>query len=207
MSEGARVEDVELLRAMRAAMFKFADAANIALADAEAEAQQALVWLETEQRQHWQTQVRKATEAVARAADAVRMKKIYKDSSGRQSSAVDEEKALALAKRRLEEAEHKLEAVRRAIPRLKRELLLYKGQTQRLATTVQSEIPVAAASLDRMVRSLEGYTALAPSEADSPPAVAMETDEARSVAPDPAPMTPPVPPGPPGSSASQDSPK
>src|SRR3954470_10065824 len=123
MSEGARVEDVELLRGMRAAMFKFAEAANVALADAEAEAQQTLVWLESEQRQFWQTQVRKSSEAVGRAAEAVRMKKIYKDASGRQSSAVDEEKALAVAKRRLEEAERKLENVRRYIPRLQRELV------------------------------------------------------------------------------------
>src|SRR4051812_40439931 len=143
MSEGARVEDVELLRAMRAAMVKFAEAAGVSLADAESEAARTLMWLEMEQRQFWQTQVRKSTEAVARAADAVRMKKIYKDASGRQSSAVDEEKALAIAKRRLEEAQWKAEAVRRAIPKLQREILLYKGQAQRLATTVQSDVPLA----------------------------------------------------------------
>ena len=101
---------------------------------------------------------------------------------------------LALAKRRLEEAERKVEAVRRAIPRLQREILMYKGQVQRFATTVQSDVPMATASLDRMVRALEGYAALAPSEATDVPNVTMETGEAKSAATDPS--APPEPPPP-----------
>ena len=60
-------------------------------------------WLEREQQQHWTTQIRKRTEIVGRCKEAVRMKKLFKDSSGRTQSALDEEKALAIALKRLAE--------------------------------------------------------------------------------------------------------
>src|SRR6059058_4974910 len=103
----ARVESTDAIRAFRHALLKFAELANSALTDAEADAGHTLMWLETEQRTYWTNNVRKASELVSRCQDAVRQKKIFKDSSGRPQSAVDEEKALAKAKRLKEHAEEK----------------------------------------------------------------------------------------------------
>src|SRR3712207_6247238 len=113
MSEAARVDSIDALRRFRAAMIKFCDAANVALGDAEADMSRMQNWLENEQASHWQSQVRKRTEIVSKAKDAVRQKKIFKDATGRQQSALDEEKALKIAQARLEEAERKLKAVQR----------------------------------------------------------------------------------------------
>jgi hypothetical protein len=164
MSE-ARVENIEALKAFKRALWRFAEIANAALADAEADALHTHRWLESEQRQYWTSNVRKSQELVQRCAEAVRHKKIFKDASGRQQSAVEEEKALAKAKRMLEHAEQKLENVRRYTPRLERETLLYKGQVQRLSTFVAGEIPAAAAKLDKMVEQLEAYVNLAAADA------------------------------------------
>jgi hypothetical protein len=153
----ARVESVDVIRAFRFALLKFAEAANSALTDAESDAGHTLMWLETEQRTYWQNNVRKATELVSRCEEAVRQKKIFKDASGRQQSAVDEEKALAKAKRLKEHAEERLANVRKYAPRLHREILLYKGQVQRLATCVASDVPAAAAKLDKIVATLGAY--------------------------------------------------
>jgi len=164
----AKVESIEAIAHFKRALFKFAEAANAALTDAEADMVGVHRWLETEQRVYWQNNVRKATELVSRCEDALRQKRVFKDSSGRTPSAVDEEKALAKAKRMKEHAEERLENVRRHTPRLQREIMLYKGQVTRFATFVAADIPAAAAKLDKMVASLEAYVNLAATDASIP---------------------------------------
>ncbi|HYO11533.1 MAG TPA: hypothetical protein VER17_21395 [Tepidisphaeraceae bacterium] len=156
MSE-ARVDNIEAIKAFKRALWKFAETANVALADADADGASTLRWLETEQRTYWTSAVRKSQERVKRCEEAVRHKKIFKDSSGRTPSAVDEEKALAKAKRMLQHAEERLENVRRYAPKVQREILLYKGIAQRLGTFVAADIPVAAGKLDKIVQTLEAY--------------------------------------------------
>src|SRR5258705_8997946 len=157
---GARVDSIESLKHFRIALWKFAEAANVALADAEGEVQRMVMWLQGEQQQFWQNQIRKRHEIVTRCKDAVRQKKLFKDSSGRPQSAVDEEKALAIAKKRLEDAEQKLINTKRHSAKLQREYHLYKGGVQRFQTAVSADIPTAVASLDKMVQSLEAYVSL-----------------------------------------------
>src|SRR5689334_3465597 len=167
MAEGARVDSIEVLRRFRAALWKFAESANLALGDAESELQRTLVWLETEQQTYWNHQVRQRTEAVTAAKDKVRQKKLFKDSSGRVQSAVDEEKALAVAQRKLEEAQHKLEATRKWARRLQRELHNYKGGVQPLATVVAVDVPAAVSTLDKLSGALDKYVAAEPALAGS----------------------------------------
>jgi hypothetical protein len=162
MSDVVRVESIDALKHFRVALFKFQEAANSALSDAESEMFSTLRWLENEQLSHWQTQIRKRHELLERAKEALRMKKLFKDSSGRYPSAVEEEKAVRLCQSRLEEANEKLVATKKYARVLQRELQVYKGSVQRFATTVQSDIPVAAATLDSLVESLEAYVALTP---------------------------------------------
>lgn len=160
MSGSARVESVDALAAFRTMLVKFAEAANTALADAESEAQRVLVWLETEQDTYWQGQIRKRHDDVERCKDAVRQKRLYKSPTGSTQSVVEEEKALRVAVRRLEEAEQKLRNVRRWIPRLQKEISVFKGGVQRLTTTVLADIPVALSRLNKMIAALKQYAAL-----------------------------------------------
>src|SRR3712207_1197793 len=145
MADGARVESVDALKSLRAALFKFAEAADGALGDADADLLRVQRWVESDQLTHWTGQVRKWTEAVSRAKEAVRMKKLFKNAVGGRDSVVDEEKALALAQRRLEESQQKLDATKQWGRRIGREIQNYKGNVQRFATTVQHDLPVAAA--------------------------------------------------------------
>jgi hypothetical protein len=182
MSEQARVDSIDAIKFFRRALFKFAEAANVALGDAESDMLRTLTWLETEQSTYWQGEHRKRTDLVSRCKEAVRMKQLFKDSSGRTPSAVDEEKALAVALRRLEEAEQKIVAVKRYTQKLQKEILLYKGQVQRFATSVQSDVPVAAAKIDAMVEKLEQYVALAPAAGDAlPPSSELSSADASTL--------------------------
>src|SRR4051794_2107694 len=127
MSEQAKVEDLGAFGQFRVALLKFAQAAGASLINAESDISRTRTWLEGEQRSHWETQLRKRMEAVTRARDAVRQKKLYKDAGGRVPSAVEEEKALAKCVAVMEEAQHKLEAIRRWVPRLEREAGNYRS--------------------------------------------------------------------------------
>jgi hypothetical protein len=157
---GARVQSIDALKLFRIALIKFGDVANVALGDAEGEINRTVMWLGNEQQQYWQQQIRKRQELVARAKEAVRQKKLFKDSGGRSQSAVDEEKQLAKVQRKLEEAEQKLIATKRHYGIIQKESHSYKGSTQRLMTAVTSDIPNASAQLNNMIIALEGYVNL-----------------------------------------------
>jgi hypothetical protein len=157
MGEAARVDSVDVLKEFKIALWKFQEAATVALGDAESEMHRILLWLQTEQDSHWQHQIRKREEVVGRCREAVRMKKIFKDATGRQQSAIEEEKALKVALRNLEEAQQKLAMVRKWSRQLPKEIEMYKGGVQRFATTVQTDIPVAASHLDKLAQKLDAY--------------------------------------------------
>jgi hypothetical protein len=160
MPQGAHVDSVDGLRLFKSALHKYVEAARAALGDAEGEMHRTLIWLEGEQLNHWQHQIRLLNEMVSRAKEAVRQKKLFKGPAGHTQSAAEEEKALAMLLRKLQEAEEKLVATRQYGRKLQKEILLYKGQAQRFATAIDSSIPTAIAQLDQMVGALESYLSL-----------------------------------------------
>lgn len=167
MPAGARVQDIDAIRLFRAALIKFTDASNVAMTDADGEITRKLSWLESEQTMFWTRQIRKWTEEVNRAKDAVRQKRIFKDAMGRQQSTIDEEKHLKKCQATLDECETKLANTRRHAKQLQREHLLYRGGVQRLATLLSSDMPNAIALLDRVTQQLQQYVAAAPTLATS----------------------------------------
>jgi len=160
MSGTARIDSVDALRMFRTVLVKFAENVGVALGDAEGEMARVLVWLETEASTYWNGQIRKRHDHVEKCKEAVRQKKLFKSPTGSTQSAVEEEKALRMALKKEEEAVEKLKNVKRYIPRLQKEISLYKGGVQRLATTVSSDIPLAVSRLDKMTQALEAYAAL-----------------------------------------------
>ncbi|HEX8342993.1 MAG TPA: hypothetical protein VF624_18975 [Tepidisphaeraceae bacterium] len=162
MSERANISDLDSIRQFRAALVKFTETANTGVTDSDGEIVSKISWLDSEQTPYWIAQNRKWTEAVSKAIDAVRQKRVFKDSFGRPQSTVDEEKHLRNCRLKLEEAEAKLAATRRAVTQLQREHLLYRGGVQRLMTMLASDMPGAIAMLDRVVAQIEAYAASGP---------------------------------------------
>lgn len=162
-----RVESIESIKAMKVALIKFIEIANAALGDAESDAARTLNWLEHDQTSYWNSQARKRHELVEKCKEAVRMKKLYKDSAGKPQSAVEEEKALRKAQAALEEALQKQINVKRSVPRLQKEIQMYQGTVQRFATTVQVDLREAGHKLEDLLRTLDAYVGLRPSEAGS----------------------------------------
>jgi len=160
MAEVARVQNLEALKKLKYALQKFQETINVALTDAESDMQRTTIWLETEQKTYWVAEHRKRHEAVEKAKQAVREKQLYKDSTGYRSSAVDEMKVLQAAQRRLVEAEQKVAAVKKYIPKMQKDTQIYRGGVQRFASTVQHDLPVAITRLDNMLATLEAYVSL-----------------------------------------------
>ena len=157
MAEGARIYSVDAIRQFRAALIKYAETGNVALTSADGEVDRTLGWLERDQTTFWTIQVRKRHEHVVKCEDAMRQKRLFKGADGGVQSVVDEMKALAVAKRREEEAVQKVGTVKKAIMVLRKEGQLYKGRTQKLGTTMTSDLPKAVHRLDRMMEQVAAY--------------------------------------------------
>jgi len=168
MSNTARVDSIDTLKVFRVALIKFGEESNAALASAESEMQRMVGWLERDQQSFWQMQLRKRQEGLSRAQEALRMKKLFPDSSGRFPTPVEEEKAVRKWKAAVEEAEQKLAACKRYARILQKAIMDYKGGVQRFSTWVEAEVPNAVARLDRMVGKLEAYVALSAAAGHSP---------------------------------------
>src|SRR5690348_8517940 len=136
MSRVAKVSDIDVLKEFRLSLLKFTEKATSAMGEADSEVQRVGMWLENEQTAFWASELRKRQTAVEKAKEALRLKQIFKSPTGGKQSTVDEEKALAIANRRMAEAVEKAANVKKWIRQLHKESHLYRGSMARLATTV-----------------------------------------------------------------------
>jgi len=162
MSGFARVDSIETLKGFRVSIWKFVERVKTGLSEAQAEIQRTAIWLRHDQLNYWKGQVRKRAELLTRAKIALQQKQQERTPLGGRYSCVDEKKALALAKRRFEEAERKFANVRRWIRQLEEEAFNYEGLVRGMGQAVEADIPNAVAKLDNMIEALESYVSLAP---------------------------------------------
>ncbi|MDB5328631.1 MAG: hypothetical protein JWM57_4200 [Phycisphaerales bacterium] len=187
MAEGAKVQDLDVIRSFRASMIKFIEASNAALTDGESDLTRRQAWCEGEQTSFWNHQIKKLNELIMQLKEAIRGKQIFRDSTGRTQSAFDEQKKLRAAQARLELAEQKLANCRRWGKQLQREHLNYRGGVQRLQTMLSSDLVNSVATLETILTQLDAYlSAGAPSLATSEASPTPPSEMRRS--PDEAPV-------------------
>jgi len=186
------VESFEALKRLRAALCKFAEVVGAGLAEADADLQRERNWINLDRPTYWQAEAKKRAEALAKAKIALVGKKFQTTPLGGRPSCVEEEKELAKAMRRVEEAERKLASVRHWRRRFDEEFFSYQGVTSSLSQALVGDIPNAVARLDNMLTALEAYAAstapelqgsLAASEAGAGPGLEAETGSMARAAP------------------------
>lgn len=165
MGKSARVSAIEVLREVKGALKAFETNARAALSEVDADVQRTGDWLRMQQLPHWQKEIRKRSEEVAQARSDLLRKQL--SAMQENPTCVDERRALEAAKASHEEAQRKLQVVRKWITLWDREATLYKGQTQPLADTLMRDIPEGCARLDRMSGALSQYVAIAPARVDA----------------------------------------
>lgn len=157
MARRARVQSIEALRTFRTALIKFAETVSSALDEADGDVRRTQDWLKPDRAGHWGREIRKRHETLTHARSALQRKKNMSTALGDAPSAVEEEIAYNHAKRRVEEAEAKLQAVRRWSQKLDREARNFQAPVRNLGITLQTDIPRALAALDHMIAALEQY--------------------------------------------------
>jgi hypothetical protein len=132
-----------------------------AISDADSDVNRMMRWLEGEGLNYWNSAIRKRQEILAKAEEALRFKKLYKDASGSMPSVVEEQKAVKIAKDRLEEAQDKLKNVKHWTRALQKESTLYRGQVSRFSNDVAAGVPAAVSHLGALLEQLYKYMEVA----------------------------------------------
>jgi hypothetical protein len=155
----ANVRSVDALRDTKAALITFAEEARVSLDSFEMELRQLRNWLERDQLSYWRSQVKRGQELVAMARSELFRRQL---SQSEAVSDTEQKEALRLAKRRLEEAEDKVERIKKWTPVLEHAISEYHSQSQPLGDRLSGSLVASLATLDRMIAALESYIDLAP---------------------------------------------
>lgn len=172
MADQADVRSIDALREWQAALTTYGETLAEALAGVELEIRRAYDWLQ-EQIGRWQRAVRECEQDVTQAKAELAARK-FPDYSGREPDTTVQEKALRLAKARLEHAEDQVTKIRAWVGRLPKLVdEVYRGPAHRLANFLDAELPKGLAVLDRRIGALESYAGLRPDYAPGPIASAL----------------------------------
>lgn len=164
MADSARVESVDAIKDFRIYLTKYGETAGSAIGDADSEIGRMERWLDGEGLNFWAGVIRKRQELLAKAEEALRFKRLYKDSSGGTPSAVEEQKQVTICKRNLQEAMDKHANVKRSARELQKEVTIYRGNMGRFVGAI-SALPGAVAHLGATLDQLDKYLEVAPAGA------------------------------------------
>jgi len=168
MGRQAKVTSIDVIEQFAAAMKCFDDDAKAALDSIELEVRKALHWIQRDRRDYWTQRIRRGWNEVNIARKELERKMMFYPGDDR-PSCHDERLALEAAKRRLQLAQTKMEAVKRWSHRAEREVTEYIGAVSQLKRWMEHDLPRAHRDLARMARALEDYVALGSSaEAELP---------------------------------------
>jgi len=156
-AHAANVTSLDAVRGFRAVLVRFAADVEAAIVALELEARRPVEWVESDRSRYWPQQVRKASESVSEARLALERCEV-RISSDDPKYCYDERKALERAKRRLQLAEEKTQAVRRWRMQLHKEFEEFQMQLARLKQYLEIDLAKAIAALDRIIAALDRYT-------------------------------------------------
>lgn len=156
MERSAQVTSIDAIREFRAALLQFGGEAEDAVVMLILEARKAIHWLQQDRARYWPEQTRKAQEWVVQARNDLDRCQLHYGSEDA-PSCFDQKKRLERAKRRLRLCEDKVKAVKRWTNTIRQELDDFDGELAKMTNWLETDLPRAAASLERMLRALDKY--------------------------------------------------
>lgn len=150
------VSSIDVLRSVREALLLFADDAKGALGAMESEIRHAINWLTQDQRLYWQGEVKRRSDDLSSAKAELGRKRLGVR-PGDQPHDSEQREAVRDAKQKLEEAEVKVDSIKRWLPVLERAVMEYDGQARPFADMLEFETETSIAMLDRMIDALDEY--------------------------------------------------
>ncbi len=153
MDAQARVGSIDAIEAFRAALIRFTGRTKQALDDVTGEVKRTRGWLETEQRQKWEGELRRRARALEQAEQelySARLSDMRRDKSARQM-------AVNRARRALEEAREKLVLIKRWRQAYDSRVETLAKQLEGLQDLLARQMPKGAVSLANTNRLLQDY--------------------------------------------------
>lgn len=181
MPQRANVTSVDAIRAFRTTLLVYLSKARPTLEEVSTEVMRTKMWIENDQRAHWDGQFKRCSRQLEDAKAAVFSSRM---SNLREVSAA-EQAAVTKAQRLVHEAEEKLRVVKlwdrdfenRTDPMLK--------QMEKLTNSLTVDVPNAAADLAQTIKTLEEYAGMiAPGASLEPAAPPSGETSAEEVAPE-----------------------
>ncbi len=152
----ANVHSLEAIEAVRRALQLFDEQVAEALTELGSEMRRMLDWLEHDRPRHWRTQVRKATDQVHDAQQALHRCLMFPIADER-PSCYEERMELKKAQARLAYCQEKEHRVRHWQRTVQHELFEYEGRISQLVRLVEIDMPQSLGVLTKIVRHLEDY--------------------------------------------------
>ena len=156
MTRTAQVRSLDALPRLAAALQAFATEVSISLDDLGMQIQRAVQWVQYDQKEYWTQQYRRAQEDVTEARINLERRKMFRVGD-QEPSCHEEKKALEAAKRRVELARQKIEAVKRWTRLLEHESMDCRSGVAPLAGWAQADVPRATSLLKHLGVALEAY--------------------------------------------------
>ena len=158
MSLRANITSVDAIKSFRASLVVYASKARPTLEEVSSDIVRTRVWLETEQRVHWESEVRRRTRKLEEAQQALFSARL---SSMREVSAA-EQMAVTRAKNALAEAEDKLKTLKRWNREFDSRTEPLARQLEKMHTLLAHDLPMAIAYLTKTLETLDAYASVAP---------------------------------------------
>jgi hypothetical protein len=177
MEQRAQVTSIEAIESFRAAMIVFLSKARPALEEVCADVVRTRAWLQGEARSHWEGEMRRRKRELEEAQQELFSAKLSK----LQQATALQEMAVTRARRAIQEAEAKLQVIKRWDRELENWTEPLVKQVEQLHGFLALDMVKAAAYLAQVVKTLDAYAEGAPpvvaASASANPAVSKEESE------------------------------
>jgi chromosome segregation ATPase len=170
MPERAHITSVEALEAFRATLLIYLSKARPALEEVSADVARMRMWLQNDQRIHWEGQVRRRTRAVEEAQQALFGARI----SNLREATDGEQKALQKARRALQEAEEKLRRLKQWNREFDNRVQPMVKEMDKTHTVLTTDMVRAVTFLTKAVETLQDYADVSPTYTSPPPPAAAD---------------------------------
>ncbi len=161
MANPVDVSSIDVLQSVRDAIILFTEEAQSALGAMDAEVRRCIDWLAHDQRVYWQGEVKRRNDKLSEAKAELHRKQVSQMHGGNAHDS-EQRESVREAKRRLEEAEDKVEAVLRWVPIVEHAMTEYRSQASPFADSLEFEVERSTEMLSRMILALEDYIRDAP---------------------------------------------
>ena len=179
MPRSAKVTSIDVLPLVAASLQKFRGESAVALDDLEIEMRRIVEWIHHDRKDYWKKERDRAYERLNQARLQLQQARVAQKVGNHDPACIDEKRAVEKAKRRLELAYQKVDAVRRWTVTIDRALDDFQRCRTQFASWLDTDLQRAVAAVNKMSESLVSYINLeAPADSAKPAEAAGESPSA-----------------------------